>query len=29
MRFIVSDPLIQWWARELRDNTGRVVRNEN
>ena len=28
MRFITGDSGVQWWITELRDNEGRVVRNE-
>lgn len=28
MRFISGDSMQQWWAKELRDNTGHVVRND-
>ena len=28
MRFISGDSMQQWWAKELRDNSGHVVRND-
>ena len=28
MRFIVDSPEVQWWIKELRDNTGNVVNTE-
>lgn len=27
MRFVVGDPMVQWWIVEMRDNRGRVVRS--